>query len=274
MSIPTGAIEVDAVPNGAVMTLTIDTSTLAPGVLLLWGQTTDGLLSWWVRGARGGTPYTPGDILFLTDPMCPLNVDVQYTLEVTGGETATSSVVRRNYDGGDHLFTNINGGDPVGFEWRDDGNPWSPVTRGAEFAVAGRDNYVVRYARPLAGRRTVPAGTVGTVNTAKMRDVVRSGEPVICLHNRALCEVECDVDLVVLGWPNDVSATRTDAVMFAERLWDISLTLMDDPLADVITPLSTVADFDAEWSGSTVAMHDAEWASETVGEHSRVLWSA
>lgn len=268
MPILAGAVRVSSGMAGSALALTIDTTGMDAAPLLVWGEA-DGV-TWWVRGGRGGRVVLPGEVLTLLDPLAPLNTAIIYTVQV--GSDTDSVAGYRAYAGW-HAITDLNGRGLVDFFRLDDGDARTATIRQAQFTIPGRDRPVIRYETATDGGTNWEGRTTG-VDTTRMRDLIHVGAPVILLHNRARCPLDpCDLEGAEIALITSSADKVTGNRLEAEREWSLSFTFADDPFADVITPLSTVADFDAYWAGRTVGEHDVEWGSRTVAEHAGQAWS-
>ena len=254
--------------RGAPPLITVDTTGRTGQPLLVFG--TDGVSSWWVRGARGSVIIDRSSY-HLSDPLAPLNVPAAYYIvSPDGTETMVTQAVR-GFAGAD-LLTDLDGIHGVEFDRMDNADPRSPGLNVELFHVPGREP-LPRYQPATTGTFTVLARTEGQT-TGGLRDMLARSPLAVVLHNPAVCRIpHCDVPRVQSVAVTSAPNQRVGTVDVSRRDWSLSTVVADDPYADILAPLSTVGMHDAYHAGLTVAEHDALYAGNTVAEVDRMVWA-
>ena len=254
--------------QGAPPVVVVDATAWQGQPLRVFG--TDGVHSWWVRGARGSLTIDQS-VYQLSDPLAPVNVPIIYYFQDSDGNETQVMQTVRGWAGRD-LITDPNGLTGVEFARMDNGDPRDVGLFVETFYVPGREP-LPRYQPSTTGGSTVLARTEGAT-TNGLRDLLATSPLTIVHHNDARCEIpQCDVPRVqvvaVTGAPNQ----RVGTVDMARRDWSLSCTVTADPFADILAPSSTVAMHDAYHAGLTVGEHDALYAGSTVLDVDRMVWA-
>lgn len=263
----------DAPPNvgvgqGAPPVVTVDTTGMAGQPLRVFG--TDGITSWWVRGARG-SQVIDRTVYHLADPLAPLNVPVIYYLVDEDGAEVQITQTMRGFAGAD-LLTNLDGTHGVEFIRLDNGDPRDIGLDVELFAVPGREP-LPRYGPSTTGSSNVEARTEGATSRG-MADLLRVSPLAVVHHNDLLCEIpECDVPRAQVVSVVAAPSRRVGTVDLARRDWSLSCTATDDPFADLFAVVSTVDMFDAAHTGMTLDDFDAAYAGMTLADFDQQVWA-
>lgn len=203
--------------------------------------------SWPVRGGSG---VWAGEQVAMLDPMCPVGVDVSYTLRWvtpggTVGTTQSAPVVRAAADL--MAVTSLDGRRivPVRIDlaWRDEVSVNSRIQR---FDIPGSS-------RPVLRLDTVSGAAEGTAewhttgdDTVLLTQIMSENMPIVMLHDRAHCELPlCDVPAVRLAMPLSFKKSLGARRDVAERDWQVPWLESDDPTPDQRVMPSIWDEFDA-----------------------------
>lgn len=257
------------VGGGGPVVVTVDTSTRTGEPLRVFG--TDGVTSWWVRGARGSVTIDRSSY-HLADPLAPVNVPlIYYIVSPDGTETQVTQTVR-GWGGSGDLLTAVDGLSGVEFVRLANGDPREPGLGVELFHVPGRDP-LPRWQPATTGTSQVLARTEGAT-TRGLRDLLAASPLMVVHHNDLVCDIpECDIPRAQVVAVTSAGSQRVGTVDVSRRDWSLSCTAVEDPLADILAVTSTVAMHDAYHAGLTVAEHDALYAGLTVADVDRMVWA-
>lgn len=235
-------------PDGVQPPRVVITSTAAIPTGSEWTLTGSSGESMW--SVRGGSGVWAGEQVAMLDPMCPVEVDVSYTLRwvTPGGVVGTETVgpVVRSA-AGLMAVTGLDGRriaavriDP---SWTDE---VTVTARYKRFDIPGSSRPVLRLDTvPDAVEGTAQWHTIGT-DTQTLVSLMGQNVPLIMLHDTAHCPLsQCDVPAVRLVMPLSSKRSLGARRDLAERDWQVPWLEVDDPTPDQRVMPSTWAEFDA-----------------------------
>lgn len=252
------------------MSLTVDVLPFEPLPVVRAVVAVGASVSWRLTGQAGESEWLAGEGVgpaVFADPWAPLGVPATYTLTAGSGGPWVSGPALRSFRG-DDVVTDLSGRTVAGFRRAADGDPWAPEPRSSFVDVPG-SAYGAFAADPVAGRGggELTAWTTGA-DTRTLRRLVDANRPLIVLHNKARCRVECDTDAVSTVLLTGAPAERRGRTDVAERSWGLSFRHVPRPYrflapvvtwADVLEHWETAADLAA--SGlSNAALLRGDWA--------------
>lgn len=222
-----------------------------------------GGFTWAVRGGSGAVPST-GTVI-LTDAASPLNVAITYTLTLEG-VPYTAGPITVPYDGR-YVLQSLDGRTVVPFRWHDNRDPRDQRMRTSVLEIPGRSTPVVRW-DVSAGQsrrlviRTTPAAT------RVLLDRLNTHGPVLLLRtDGTLRDFAPASYLALTAAPDQLFGVE------GERLWSLSVEVIDDPEPGTILASATWDDFDAVYAPATWDDFDAEWADADWDEFDRTDWT-
>ena len=233
-------------PDGVQPPRVVISSTAAIPTGSEWTLTGSSGESMW--SVRGGSGVWAGEQVAMLDPMCPVEVDVSYTVRwvTPGGVVGTETVgpVRRE-GASSMLITSLDGRSIA--RVRVTGDDTLTVTaRYSRFDIPGSS-------RPVLRLDTVPDAVEGTArwsstgtDTQTLVSLMGQNMPLIMLHDPSVCEIpDCDIPPVRLVMPLSSKRARSDRRDAAWRDWEVPWLEVDDPTPDQRVMPSTWAEFDA-----------------------------
>lgn len=206
------------------------------------GTTADGT-SWPVAGGSG---VSSGSQVVLIDNRSALNAVVTYQA-VVDGVTVSATPVTIAYDGFAVLQT-IDGLTVVGVEVKSRTEPEAHDIRAALFEVAGRPDPATRLDVPGSAVYQWELETQGA-DSQTMRDILRSGMPVVRRLGPGMRDLQTVVLAVVQSWSSELSSEGFDTW----RTWKLQVREVSDPQPS--TPLIAFT-----WDDFDVAMADRVWS--------------
>ncbi|MGW8565650.1 hypothetical protein [Isoptericola sp. NPDC055881] len=196
---------------------------------------------------QGGAAISDGAQIRLIDTRTPVNVGVQYRITLSTGEDFTSSLVTVPWApaGAEdrYLLQSMDSSIVVPIEaWVDNGLPSSPSLHSSTFEIHGRS-------RPVM---VLAAGGVGTMQaslrlsreaSAALREVLALGGAVVLRTNGDARDLPAS-DLAVITAASSV-LWGGDSGVSTSRVWDLTLTWVDDPEPSVVPTIYSWDDLDA-----------------------------
>lgn len=226
----------------------------------------------------GGVGFGTGEQIRLIDNRGPVNVPVSYRLTV-GTQTVSSETVPaipwKPVAGEDrYLLQSLSGSIVVPImAWQDNELPREIPVRSTEFAIHARR-------RPVVVLQAAAYGTTGVQlvldrpASEKLDEILALGG-AICLRTTGNERDLPPTDLAVITEASSVlwGDVVRDGVMSARRLWDLTLTWIDDPEPSTVPTVYRVDEVDTLLAGMTVDEVDAMLGDLTVDEVDAFDWA-
>lgn len=239
------------------------------------GVTADGR-TWAVPGGVG---VSDGEQLRLIDNRAPVNVPISYRLTV-GPQTVTSEVIPAvpwspPSAESRYLIQSLSGSIVIPIRaWQDNDLPREIPVRSTEFAIHARRRPVV-VLQPAAYGTTVVQLVLDREPSERLDEILGLGG-AICVRTQGRERDLPPTDLAVITEASSALWGDVDPMsgeMSSRRLWDLTLTWIDDPEPSTIPTVYTVDDVDALLAGMTVDEVDAMFSDLTVDQVDAFDWA-